>query len=877
MSPESILKRAGFEVTSNSIGVPRWGYTQQISERYERFQKFQQAVFENAQGGTETLTLHLLAFHGVDPTSIHRLSNLDLTRYTSSFGQVLEITRNGNLIERVLLCHVTAAVEPRWAIELVATQDWLTKHYARKGNSLDETLLELRCDQLAWAQVHLPPAIFAHTAGLIPCTPLSRDTWVRECSGMVPRNAGEYEDCTLHTSVDLILDQLEVGGSQADGSNFLTRALSGLSNLANESDRERRERWIKHLIQLAPQAIQYSKATTIVLGWCANTIESGTVKKGNAADLDTRRRYVLAAAHGLLKGIQVLSENPRYWNATARVRTYEEILQAAAGKDFPALSAAIASFQAYLRDEFDVPVLLFRTNGLRPEQQVRAQYVTETEVQRVSQWIGELFIDDHALGDRTAALLWMCYDAPFRVSEVLALTKNCVRKLVSDGFEIVVASSAENTLKTDAAARRLWVQDPRAVDALDTLIASRDREGWASQDLLFAHGLDGNNVYRKAALRRSLLRLLKAATGDEKMTIHALRHSWVTRSLLEGFASSSISPIPVLASKVAQTGHAALHTSMTSYFHMPEVVLRLHLDVAFLAETQVTSRSAEPYCRMNAAALRQRALRADRSMNEVVWATAMRRAEALCVPPPDLSGWTIPVCPRIETRSPVQQTPRLVLQFLLLVEKGAKPAALAPRFGFCDAFADEILAEARLLIGELQRSSYHRNRKIDDPKRSLGKVTFAKALQPKYKGLLQWMEDGNCNSPTARLATEAWQMIRNRYGYLDMCHERAADLLRLLNMAGIEIHQLSVRAQNDDEVNGVAKFQLRAGLAQKSFHTAFGISLPKIQPAPKHATRCGAYLVWAGQEGADLRGLDAILLSMKVYFNLQGRQIDSTN
>ena len=870
MSPESILKRAGFAVTSNSIGVPRWGLSNEISHRSQRFRNFQQALFDGAQIGPGTFALHLIAFHGIDPLTIQQLGNTNLVRYSSRHGHTLEFISGGKLVSRVIVCNFTTALELKWTVDMVAAQEWLSTRFNFTGASLNDVLIELRCDQLAWLRTHQPPSIFAHMSGLIPCTSLSHDTWAREHTGLVPPSAVDLEDCALQTSVDLILDQLTVDRNKEDGTTFLTRVVSGLSNQSNEPDKDRRARWIKHLLKFAPQALQYSKATTIVLAWCANTIESGTVKKGNAADLTTRRRYVVALSSTLLSGLQALPENPRHWNSKARAKVFEDVLKSVDGKDFPALSAAVASFQAYLRDEFDVPLVRLSTTGLQPDPQVRAQYVTETEVKRVSEWIQTVFVNDPVFRLRINALLWMCYDAPFRVSEVLALAKNRIRRLGAGTFEIAVYVSEENNLKTDAGARRIWIGDPRAVDALEQLIASRELEGWTSNDLLFAHGMDGSKVHGIAALRRTLLKLLKAATGDESMTIHALRHTWVTRSLLSGLTSSSISAVPLLACKVAQTGHVALHTSMTSYFHLPEVVIRLHLDIALVEELAVTSKTGEPYCNMRAATIRQRVVRGGHSINQTVWAIAMRRAESLVPPPVEASEWIVPSCPRIESRSAAQQTPALLLQFLILVERGAKPSELAPRFGFSEAYANELVLKVTALIEQLEQSKYSRQRKIDARKRAMGGITLAKAMQPKYRKILRWMEEGDFNSQIVKIAVDAWQIIRNRYGYLDMCHQKAADLLRFLKSTGIGIEELGVRAQLGSDANVEHDFVQRSAIAQRAFIAGFGEPLREVQRAPMHPSRCGVFLVWSGQGGSDLRGLDALLLVLSVYFKSVG-------
>jgi len=122
---------------------------------------------------------------------------------------------------------------------------------------------------------------------------------------------------------------------------------------------------------------------------------------------------------------------------------------------------------------------------------------------------------------------------------------------------------------------------------LGAWVERRLAEGALDSDLLFGDPVDPGVPYRRGSTEASLNAWLKAATGDSSVSIHTLRHSFVSLARAGDRGNDQRS----LDESSAQAGHGSTQMSMDHYCHRYEPVLRRSLDywqrTHLLTEAQV--------------------------------------------------------------------------------------------------------------------------------------------------------------------------------------------------------------------------------------------------------------------------------------------------
>ena len=880
MNKEELLERAGILVTYSSIEVPSFRASSLVNTRAKRFTDLQQEVVRHDWDHRIVLAMHLVAFDGFDPFDFDLIRTHKVAFRTTTFGLALELSNDEEVVRRYLLGLLTqkfSAVPLVW--DEVQELTWVEalktlKPYAHFNEA--EILIELRCDQLAWAFQRLPSALFSHLSGLIPSTPLSRDTWERMRTGAAPLARGEVLDTEADANSGDLLDAAENSSSDNNSPALIQQALNCLSAEPHETARQCLTRWNRNLTALAPKLHGYSPHIGLIISWIAHVVEHGTSKKGSEADTATRRRYANVAAIPLFRAIQSYSTDPGRWTKDMRVAAFVSVMSSASNTDKRALSAAIASFQFFLMEAFELRPLDAGLKDFVPVSKPRAQCIFLAEVERTSSWFAAARMDDERLRSRLQVALWLSYDAPFRINELLHLRKGNILKLKDGSYEVSIIPPRGGQLKTSAAIRRVWVRLPTACAFLARLLEQREREGWASKDLLFGAGVEGGVPYRKSRLRYMLLLALKATTGDPDMTIHALRHSWVCRELEALLVSSEVCNFNRLSHLATQVGHASVHTTLEYYFHLMERPWRMHIDVALQFELKWTSDTGARYTDMSPPALRQRASRANQTVDALIWtrlhASAVENIDTLT--PVDVV-WGIPCSPDLTDKALTPLTPALIMLFLIAVEKAEHPPeVLAQRYGLSSEQGRSALLHLSEVRTQLSRTSYTRrstrNRTVD---RNAPDLRIQKIQQPKYARLVASLGEITVDLELQRRGVDAWKVLRNRYGYIGLVDRNATyNFLSLLQHLGLHAHNLDVLIAQSDEPGFADSTQAQI---EGVFLSAMVAHPTYIQGAPPHPTRPAAFLQWhpSGHEkktpaNSDLKGLDSIMLVLAVFLHL---------
>jgi hypothetical protein len=141
--------------------------------------------------------------------------------------------------------------------------------------------------------------------------------------------------------------------------------------------------------------------------------------------------------------------------------------------------------------------------------------------------------------------------------------------------------------KSRNARRVVEIESGPACTLLRAWVEGRLAEGALDSDLLFGDPVDPSVPFRRGSTEASLNAWLKAATGDCTVSIHTLRHSFVSLARAGDRGNDQRS----LDESSAQAGHGSTQMSIDHYCHRYEPVLRRSLDdwqrTHLLTEAQV--------------------------------------------------------------------------------------------------------------------------------------------------------------------------------------------------------------------------------------------------------------------------------------------------
>ncbi len=884
MITDELLERSGINAKRSSIDVPSFRAGALLSTRAERFRSLQQEVVGRSWDYRIAFAMHLIAFDVFNPADIDLLSTHKASFHHSEFGVAFELSDGNSDVHRYLLSELSlkfSELNFEWAEGCKAALcDALLSCHLYSAYNKTTLLNELRCDQIAWAFKHLPAAIFSHVAATAPCTPLASNSWERMRSGRVPLLPTNEVDAEAEANVGDLLDAVELTSSNNQSPALINQALDCLSDMPDETIRSCLLRWNRSLTALAPKLHMYSPQVGLIISWIAHVVEHGTSQKGTDADPTTRRRYAKVAAIPLFRSIQSLPDDPKNWTKDMRTASLVATMTTASANDKRALSAAISSFQYFLFEAFELRPLDAGLKDFVPVAKPRAQFISELEVMRASGWIATAQMDDERLRKMLQVALWLSFDAPFRITELLHARKGNITKLADGTYEISILPRRGEHLKTAAATRRVWVRSPRACAHLARLMAHRDGEGWASKDLLFGTGIEGSAPHRKNRLRFLLLRALKAATGDPDMTIHALRHAWVCRELLAILNSLGICNFNRLSHLASEVGHESIHTTLEYYFHLMEVPLRIHTDAALRFDLNWSSEVGAAYTGMTASALRQRASRTHQNVGDVVWSELRTSAETWLESLAFLdSDWGIPDAPDLSDKSVTKLTPGLVMNFLIAADKQEFSIdVLSQRHGLNTSQGLKATHHLKQIRAQISRSKYDRRPTGGEAvEKGSPDLQIQKIQQPKYVDVVTCLSEMPSDMEVLRRGVEAWKNLRNRYGYISLEKREAVyDFLSLLRFLGLQAGNFDVVVARND---GHGQANLLQAEIEQVFVSAMVANPHYITGAPPHPTRPSAFLQWHPEAGckktsanSDLKGLDAVLLVLGVYLHLAGGQ-----
>jgi integrase len=739
-------------------------------------------------------------------------------------------------------------------------------------------LKQLRLRQVRWAFEHLSPPVFTWFCGLMPIAQLRLIDLSSVDSGLVP----QFEDNPVTHALGVVKAELldMVSEAQERGrheSSLVKEALECLQIHPDAAKHEHVSQWLGRLNQIVFKARSASTLTQLVIAWVMDVVEAGTQVKGLRSAATTRRRYVISVAEKILNECKNLSADPSDWTEDARRRAYQRIVLSAKPREQRIASAALSTFQRLLLAEFSLePIWYIHPKQLSPVMP-RAQYVSASAMARCLDWIRLEPMEDEALRLRLAVAMTLGASAPLRVDEIFKIQMHNVHSLPDQTFEIEITGiRGRSSLKTTAALRRALITEPSACATLRALVDSRLKAGATSRELLFGHHLNGMKPYKQHVTHRLLLALLKAATGDPKMTFHALRHTWACDQLLKVFQTKSAVYFDRLFAIAEKMGHSGVHTTLLHYFHLPEFALRANIDSATRGRLNLTCFSGEIYSQLSSATIRQRARRYGQSITSVCLAdVSFNLAKKYYADIASKHGLLAPTSPSLSSKSASYLSPRVVLDALMLRStEQFTTETIAHRVGLDHDVLHELIRAVDRYEADFKKVKYAQH---GDAKSSRFKpFRYRTANASKYAPLRKSLSSQCAQSEAVRNGVAAWLRCRNKNGYIELGDKNdSLALLGCIKELGGVAQKLTVRIEpmeSEDELK-------RQSEALKAFSTTFGVS-PSIEVTRSvHYRRPSAYLVWPGPDDEDLvhngshvstTGLDAIFMAIAAYLNVIG-------
>jgi integrase len=886
------LAGAGIIAPSDSIGIEHLRFAKGHGHRRDRFDRLIQATFKLSPTTPGAKSAHLVAFHMILPKKVP--AAMDAAPYAYGGAVYIDYMWEKDApLERRQLCSLTFNAFGTSGIDaksdLQAFLLWLRTVSGYQITITDSLVDQLTFDMLAWGARNIPYPLWSHSIGLRPMQPLPKSTLARIESGLALDEAVDEQQIDREVRIADMLDAMTtrphsgVESARQSDIKIIEDAKALLKTRRHEKPEVAIDRWVTGLLNLHPRLEAAEFSCALVLNWMTDLSESGTVNKWDMRHY-TRRRYITCGASAFHIQSQKIGTHPSTWTPDQVDAMCQELMSDTSIKDKLGLGAAISSFFTFLHLNFGSPIPTRGIHALIPESIPRAQFVTESEVQRAIGWTYSSKNSDLQLLAIVRTGLALGWGAPFRLQELLNLEIRNIAEGGDGGYEIEILPKGWHApLKTPAAMRRVHISKGWAADLLREFLDMRYGQGASGKSRLFANEEDPDVVYRKYTVQALMLRLLKTATGDPEMTFHALRHSWASVEVEKVLASSSIANYNRLSHIAAEMGHVSAVSTLQFYSHFFEFPLNCHITSTVRDIIQMGNGAAEIHLNEKSNTTLQRWHRKfGWDTEQCIWHEIETRAAKIELQTVSSQFSLVdPSCPKFATHLVHPLHPMKivrVLKNLLLAPHRQKDIANWNHLTESDVMvisesAIEI-AHQFLLFNKKGRQEVANVSSVDGALAALH-IDLHASNRTKYKDFRVGI-----SVPLAIPAgfTAAWMQCRAVirlpeplvYFFLHPT-SHVQPLLSLIKAAGVESTDLVIRVPSKNEL------ELEIDVMKSDIAFAFqGIwgDIPEFRPVGYHAARSKPYLTFPGMDvptgkespvHAEVGGLDALLFSCAIY------------
>lgn len=850
-----------------------------IAQAHTRFRRVQLGLLQGvllAPAETGYVAGALIAFDGViQIESLNPALSAIRTRYRWNTHCCIEWSAADGRIERRALSAVSAiaaaGVDAAWDVQveistLITALCLFDGAYA--ALSRDAVLLQLMADAATWYFDVVPPALFAHLNGDAPLAAVSRTTLARQISGKaLASSMGREAD----PEVGVALNGYFRG--QRDLDDRFIEALRRACRSAGRADHLERQCMLADVRGLLPLAEESGRWASLIAAWVIRLVSKGTrqTRRLAAATIEAYVGQTVGPLHNLLpnRTNEAVSDDDY-------VEIYRQVSNLVEASQIGKVQAALVSFHEFLHEYIDAPKLQTEIDTAAP-MVPRANVLWHHEAATVLQWL-ESMPGSQRVADQVKVLLAIASAIPVRTKELASLRLYAIRT----GEELIEVAidpmMRDGPTKTPAGRRIAELDDPIGREIVRAWRSRRMSEGALANDLLFGDPHSPDQLCRWGETLHLLSACLKAVSGDRSVSLHTLRHSRISQSVIEsvrhGKAQRSIDQLS------ASAGHESASTTFADYFHLYETWLRDSID----RHVESIRLREHHYCMfsgLKAGVLRKWRQRSDFDHATLGWKAIRDYEESIVLG--DVTGGielaeAVPPATRRENASSYG----MVLSVLSDLARGRSTAMAAMRLGIPTERVERIV---QLLSAFADRCRAPTNQAdwdigCSDP----GEIFNALPCRPDYPRIGQQkyasLRRCLCTLPDPvdlRMASDAWLRCLVRR-HLSLTHfDRAMPLLKLLRDGGMPSRHIIVCvAEGGIGHNALAKADIDR--IRQAVALLFG-DKPTFRSEQVRRGRPTVHLLVSGQAigqqaavsaGGSIGGLHALMLAAWIYSRLPG-------
>lgn len=700
MAAKVKLSAAGFQVQQFQDQPTRWGVTSEVYRRQARFMCFIHESIACKSDAPGCLAARMVAVDGIKPSHIQEIVSQNAVPYRTAHGIAIDwLALEPMRWERRLLSSITLNAWPGQKLVIagpcispfppIATNLWnelenylATSDFYRREKA---PLQELELDAMSWWQEALPASLFGHCSETLVLSALPRSALARlECRlALAPTGTADVTFNDSGVASDLV-DAAMVSQGPDTSTALIDTVLDILKESTSEIDGVNKRHWSTEIQKLTNRAINAGPRTALLLAWAADMCESGTIEELNPAD-STVSAYIrrgLMPLHQVLIGLSDELEG-RDWSADSLRMQYQQLVASQSTGNQATMRAALTNFHHFLVTWLDIEPLKTPLPGTTSSALVGAQIIWQHELDLAMQWAAEH--DDCGMGTAAQIIFGIAFEAPVRAQELTRL-RLCNLSFSEDHkgefAEIEIARhAATGRLKTPSSQRRLTIRGPQLLALLANWLKQRKEQGAPSSAFLFGDPSNDNTRYRPAATLALVSRLLKAVTGDPRISTHTLRHTAISNLISAVWINTSDIDINRIEVVAAQAGHASGLTTLATYSHLYEHALRTWLDQALREHVELTSQVAADLLNLKSDTLRKHASRAAKVVSEYSWDVLLQLTKSMAGQRASLSfSWHSPVRPPNSPSSARELTVSVMESVLSETLNCASSSSLARRY-----------------------------------------------------------------------------------------------------------------------------------------------------------------------------------------------------
>lgn len=582
-----------------------WGLQESTALRVHRFSCFSSSLSRNWQTvspGARVLLCaiafeailteqDLLAFAAASSARLYLIAGSRITWESVANGTNGSTSRaeSRSVCARTELAMQLSGTAVDWIGALRETTIYLTKHYPKTGGLPSQDILrQVLLDGSAWLYLHLPGCLFSHLTGALSMPVLANAVLQRQTQ--IDRQSTPDDDLSpTDAAIDLVsedaLDRLFEAPSN-ERPVTPEKTIAHLKSICSVTENDAGIRLATHLnranvrdkIALVANVLdEEGWVAAALVSWTTHLLDHGSVRKVNPA-VSTISAYLSDLLSPLADALVRLNKPPSMMLQNDWEALFEH-LNAHVGN--VRSGAALSSLHLWAVRTFGCDPLAWVVFARDSATRVHANLIWPAELAQALAMAAEISRDERVC-NQCMVLIALGASGLFRVGELPSLTTHSIRE-TRDGLRVEIdPGRGSHGGKSRAARRVVLVHDFEAKRLIRNWCIRRNEESTVESPehvLIFGDPHHPNKLYRFGHCSRMVNDILKSCTGDSSVSFHSLRHSSATarclRLLTEPTEPAAIDPLDVLCH---QMGHAHPSTLWNTYFHLPEVAIRIAID-----------------------------------------------------------------------------------------------------------------------------------------------------------------------------------------------------------------------------------------------------------------------------------------------------------